>query len=90
MFKSKRPSSFPRKKQKECQNNFGILSVSYIVEEEEYQNRQPTEEESKEECDMNVDYRRPEAEIYVQREALVKNKFLHSRKIIEGDNEESQ
>ena len=54
---SKRPSRFPRKKQKEYQSNFGILSVSNIVEEDESQNRQPAEEESKEEeGDINVDY----------------------------------
>ena len=44
-----------------------MLSVSNIVEGEECQNRQPAKEESKEEGDMNVDYRRPEAESYVQR-----------------------
>ena len=67
-----------------------MLSVFNIVEGEECQNRQPAKEESKEkEGDMNVDYRRPEAESYVQREALIKNKFPHSRIIIEGDNEEA-
>ena len=60
------------------------------MEGEESQNRQPAEEESKEEeGDINVDYRRPEAESYVQREAFVKNKFPHSRRIIEGDDEEA-
>ena len=36
---------------------------------------------------MNVDSRRPEAEFYVQREAFIKNKPPHSRRIIEEGEE---
>ena len=68
-----------------------MLSEANIIREDRNNDGDQAEEESKdEEADMNVDFRRPNGNSYVQREPLVKRRFAHSRRQHSDDEGEKE
>ena len=67
-----------------------MLNEANIIREDRNNDGAQAEESKNEETDMNVDFRRLDGNSNVQREPLVKRRFVHSRRQHSDDEGEKE